>query len=182
MAKQNEALALANEGELPASKRDYYTERAKRHHEVRAKTVHPGRIAKRDLERGRREYPEDVSHLRPKTRAECVNGPRPCAFVSCAFHLYLDVNPDNGAIKLNFPDLEVWEMKESCALDIMDRGGETLEGTGDALNITRERVRQIEVSVLREILQYSRARRILFADGSEDGEKPRKVVRLTVVK
>ena len=71
--------------------------------------------------------------------------PRPCPFVSCSHHLYLDVNPASGAIKLNFPHLEVWEMKETCALDVADRGGITLEEVGDILNLTRERIRQVEV-------------------------------------
>ena len=35
-------------------------------------------------------------------------GPRtgPCPFVSCRHHLYLDINPESGAIKVNFPGLE----------------------------------------------------------------------------
>jgi len=37
------------------------------------------------------------------------------------------VSARTGAIKLNFPDLEVWEMTETCALDVADRGGTTLE-------------------------------------------------------
>jgi DNA-directed RNA polymerase sigma subunit (sigma70/sigma32) len=55
------------------------------------------------------------------------------------------VNPDTGTIKLNFPDLKVWEMAETCSLDVADRGGATLEDVGDILNLTRERIRQVEV-------------------------------------
>jgi Sigma-70, region 4 len=88
-------------------------------------------------------YPEETE--RPQTRAECQGMPRPCPFVSCAHHLYLDINPTSGAIKLNFPHLEVWEMKETCALDVADRGGITLEEVGEILNLTRERIRQVEV-------------------------------------
>ena len=62
--------------------------------------------------------------------------PRPCPFVSCSHHLYLDVNPETGAIKLNFPHLEVWEMAETCSLDVADRGGITLEEVGAILNLT----------------------------------------------
>ena len=54
------------------------------------------------------------------TRAECAEGPRPCPYVSCKHHLYLDVNPETGSIKLNFPDLEVDEMAETCSLDVAD--------------------------------------------------------------
>jgi hypothetical protein len=59
--------------------------------------------------------------------------------------LYLDVSDDSGAIKINHPDREVWELAETCALDVADRGdGVTLEEVGTLMNITRERVRQVE--------------------------------------
>ncbi len=98
-------------------------------------------------------YPEDVE--RPATRGDCENMPRPCPFVSCAHHLYLDINPGTGSIKLNFPHLEPWEMGETCSLDVADRGGITLEEVGAILNLTRERIRQVEVSGLRKIKDHS---------------------------
>ena len=82
---------------------------------------------------------------RPLTRGDCFDMERPCPFVSCFYHLYLDINEKTGAIKLNFPHLEVWELKESCALDIADRGGGTLDDVAFAINVTRERVRQIQL-------------------------------------
>jgi hypothetical protein len=116
----------------------------------RSKTIAPKRLT-RDEKRLAEElvYPEDVE--RPHTRAECMAMPRPCPFVSCEHHLYLDVNPDSGAIKLNFPHLEVWEMAETCSLDVADRGGITLEDVGAILNLTRERIRQVEVRGLVKI-------------------------------
>ena len=116
----------------------------------RSKTIAPKRLT-RDEKRLAQElvYPEDVE--RPRTRADCQNMPRPCPFVSCEHHLYLDVNPDSGAIKLNFPHLEVWEMAETCSLDVADRGGITLEDVGAILNLTRERIRQVEVRGLVKI-------------------------------
>lgn len=84
----------------------------------------------------------------PLTRGECEGTPRPCPFVSCKHHLYLDVSPVTGTIKLNFPDLEVWEMRASCALDVADEGGVRLEDLGVLLNVTRERARQIEVQAI----------------------------------
>jgi DNA-directed RNA polymerase sigma subunit (sigma70/sigma32) len=36
-------------------------------------------------------------------------------------------------------------MKETCALDIADRSGVTLEEVGEIMNLTRERIRQVEV-------------------------------------
>jgi len=87
----------------------------------------------------------EYAHLKPQTRADCANTERPCPWVSCKYHLYLDINPETGTIKLNFPDHEVWEMNETCALDVADRGGITLEEVGEILNLTRERIRQVEV-------------------------------------
>ena len=78
---------------------------------------------------------------RPKTRGEC--GDRPCPWVSCKHHLYLDVTAI-GSLILNFPDIEPWELSETCALDVAEMDGLTLEEVGDLMNITRERVRQLE--------------------------------------
>jgi hypothetical protein len=93
---------------------------------------------------------EMESH-RPRSRADCANGPRPCMFISCKHHLYLDVNPATGSIKLNFPDKEVWEMSETCALDVADKGGITLEEVGTIMNLTRERIRQVETRGLMKL-------------------------------
>jgi hypothetical protein len=116
----------------------------------RSKTIAPKRLT-RDEKRLALSlvYPEGVD--RPKSRADCQQMQRPCPFVSCEHHLYLDVNPESGAIKLNFPHLEVWEMAETCALDVADRGGITLEEVGAILNLTRERIRQVEVRGLTKI-------------------------------
>jgi hypothetical protein len=88
---------------------------------------------------------------RPQVRADCRGGARPCPFVACKYHLYLDVNPGTGSLKLNFPDIEVWEMRESCALDVAERGGVTLEDVGSIMNLTRERIRQVEHRSLRKL-------------------------------
>lgn len=90
------------------------------------------------------EFIAEIERMRPRRRADCKTGPRPCLFISCKHHLYLDVNPVTGSIKLNFPDKEVWELKETCALDVADKGGITLEEVGDIMNLTRERIRQVE--------------------------------------
>lgn len=98
------------------------------------------------FEAGAAEYPEEYD--RPRTRAECVDGPRPCPFAGCRWNLFLDVSPKSGAIKFNFPELELWEMGESCTLDLAERGGLTLESVGAVMNLTRERVRQLEGEAL----------------------------------
>jgi hypothetical protein len=103
---------------------------------------------------------------RPRTREACAEGPRPCPHVSCRHHLYLDVNPQTGTIKLNFPDLEVWELGVSCALDIADLGGTPIEKVGDLMNVTRERIRQIETQALTKLSSVADTRDLRdFADG-----------------
>ncbi len=114
---------------------------------VRAKTI-AGRLRREERLAGLDlQAPKDV--LRPLTRGDCDEDPgRPCPWVGCSHHLYLDVNPETGAITFNFPHLEVWEMAETCSLDVADRGGITLEEVGKFTNRTRERVRQIQERAL----------------------------------
>lgn len=130
-----------------------YDKRSKRYHAVRAKTLTVPVSKKRRLTVVQDlELQINASNpLRPQTRGACVDGPRPCPWVSCEYHLYLDVHPRTGSIKLNFPELEPHEIGHSCALDIADDGGLTLEDVGAVMNITRERVRQLEISGLRRI-------------------------------
>ncbi len=118
----------------------------------RSKTMSRKEIA-RELRRQRafglvdpelEEVMREIEARRPRSRADCASGQRPCMFISCKHHLYLDVNPSTGSIKLNFPDREVWELDETCALDVADRGGITLEEVGTIMNLTRERIRQVE--------------------------------------
>lgn len=88
-------------------------------------------------------------HL-PMLRASCESFERPCPFVSCKHHLFLDTSA-KGTITLNFPDLEPDQLPHSCALDVANGGGATLEEVGEIMNLTRERVRQIEASALRKL-------------------------------
>lgn len=91
-----------------------------------------------------RAYAEAIAG-RPKTRADCAGGARPCPWVSCTKHLYLDVNPATGTIKFNFPDRDFDALRATCSLDVADDGSHTLEEVGEFMNLTRERVRQVEV-------------------------------------
>jgi hypothetical protein len=139
------AERAGNYGELWRNRR-----RSSRKRTVNARSIDVRRIAKSELELGRVMYRE-VDVDRPVTRADCAEGARPCLFISCKHHLYLDVSPRTGSIKLNFPDLEVDEMAETCVLDVADRGGTAIEDVGTIMNLTRERVRQVEVQALADI-------------------------------
>lgn len=122
---------------------------------VRARTISVKRLSQRDLRAGELQYPErpGVDYLRPRTFGECdsvgLGDLFPCPFVSCKHHLYLEVDADTGSIKINFPDREVDQLAQTCALRVAESGGATLEGAGELLNLTRERIRQIETRALR---------------------------------
>jgi hypothetical protein len=85
---------------------------------------------------------DGLAFVRPVTRRDCEGAPRPCPWVGCRHHLYLDVKRDG--VKLNFPDMQPEDMVESCVLDAAERGGLTDLEVAARLNLVRSRVRQIE--------------------------------------
>lgn len=122
------------------------------------------RLRKQQAER--EQLSDEVRELlaaeRPKTRADCVNGPRPCPWVGCQHHLYLDVN-HIGSIKINHrPGLDVgatlFAMTDTCTLDVAALGGLTLDEVGLRLNVVRERIRQVEVDALKKLHKKIRER------------------------
>lgn len=98
----------------------------------------------------------------PRLRSHCADVPRPCPYVSCRHHLYFDFAhgpptgaPEQVARALEYarawPGKEPEELRESCTLDVADRGEHTLEAVGVVLNLTRERIRQVELGALRKL-------------------------------
>jgi len=131
-----------------------HSRKVRRHRKrSRGKTIAPRRLTKEEVRLSQTLTMPDAE--RPRTRADCSNGQRPCPWVSCKHHLYLDVNPETGSIKLNFPDVELEDMRDTCSLDVADRGGITLEEVGEILNLTRERIRQVEVRGLLKLKAVS---------------------------
>ena len=136
----------------------------------RSKTIAMRRVSREERAEVTRIL-EEVESIRPRTREDCRTAERPCPYVSCKYHLYLDVNTETGSIKINFPDLEVWELPETCALDVADRGGITLEDVGELLNLTRERIRQVEVLGLEKLRgSYEQGTRLSEQEGEGEGE------------
>ena len=134
---------IAAEGEQPPEL-SRKVRRRRRRTRPRSKTIAMKRLTREELRQGALMYPP-VDIPRPAKRAECMDEMRPCPWVACKHHLYLDINPETGSIKINFPELEPWELKHTCALDVAERGGITLEEVGEIMNLTRERIRQVEV-------------------------------------
>lgn len=112
-------------------------------------------VARRELKEEVRlnngELAPDVE--RPRVRGDCEGGDRPCPFVGCRYHTYLDINRQNGSIVFNHPGKQPEDISPatSCALDVAARGGTRLEEVGVVLNVTRERIRQIEQKALHRI-------------------------------
>ena len=114
------------------------------------------------------QYPEEYD--RPQVRADCqAGGPlhyRPCPWVGCKYNLFLDVGKlrsERYSLTLNHPELEPGDIppQYSCTLDIADSGedkGHILDTVAEALNISRERARQIEEEVLISVKQLLRGR------------------------
>lgn len=92
----------------------------------------------------------DPSHYL-RRRSDCVDGPRPCPLVGCRYNNYLRVT-NTGKIKLGpWKEPEDVPPEQSCSLDIADNGSQTLETIGMIMDLTRERVRQIETLALHKI-------------------------------
>lgn len=90
---------------------------------ARAKTINVSKLGKRARQAAhtRSFWDVDLDQLRPKTRADCKNGPRPCPWVGCSHHLALTVDIERGSIKETFPQLKVCSDPEGDGLMVMEQ-------------------------------------------------------------
>ena len=98
-------------------------------------------ISSTELAIGQLLYPERVE--RPQTRADCIDGPRPCPYVGCRYNLYLEVDQRGG---LHLPQHEPWAMERSCALDVADEGEQQLLEVARLLDVSHTRILQIQAA------------------------------------
>ncbi len=109
----------------------------------------------------------------PPTRADCIDGPRPCQRVACRHHLLIEVElvtrdrspawlrgfrvhpAARGAATL---EDALRALPATCALDVTrsNPDGLTLDETAGLLGVTRERVRQIEAVALAKMEEEAR--------------------------
>lgn len=118
-----------------------------------------------EIARAVKAEPREPRHL-PLTRGECEQSARPCPYVSCRQHLFADVTI-GGAIRPNF-DVDILELErlpETCALDVAARGAHGLDAIAAVMNLTSERVRQIELSGLGQVRRVALALDLAFEVG-----------------
>lgn len=86
---------------------------------------------------------------RPITRGDCEDGPRPCPWLTCRYHLANDVYQDQFGNKYLRSTPDWTTEKPSCALDVADDGPKPAEFVAFLLGVKRQRVDAIEVAALR---------------------------------
>ncbi len=98
--------------------------------------------------------------LRPQTRADCVEGLRPCPWASCRYSLLvLDLNTRTGRVwEPEDPDAIV----DSCVLDVADRGGMNEPEIAAVFGVTRQAV---NLTIARAIVKLKRLADPRWLDG-----------------
>jgi hypothetical protein len=98
---------------------------------------------------------------RPRTRGDCVDGPRPCPWVSCHYHLALEVawatNARTPHVRVLFDPDDWTSDTPTCVLDIADAVATcALEPSVDLVGILLggikwQRVAQIQQEAIRKL-------------------------------
>lgn len=81
---------------------------------------------------------------RPRTRGDCVDGPRPCPWSSCQYHLMPIVSRGRLA------GAGIEQLVQTCTLDVAAVGA-TIAEVSEILGISRQRVQQIEAGATRRL-------------------------------
>lgn len=93
----------------------------------------------------------DIDLERPRTRGDCVNGVRPCPWVGCRHHLWLDTYKE-GRLRFRV-DVPPWELEHSCALDVADEGPHSEQEIAEIMALSDQAVRIVENSAMKKMLQ-----------------------------
>jgi hypothetical protein len=124
----------------------------------------------REVQADTREYVTSI----PRTYGDCQEralgtASNPCVHLRCRHNLLLDISEDTGSYKVTWPHLasghygDEYEQlpQHTCALRVAEQGGATLDEIGEVLNLTRERVRQIETKALLRLRDLSELVRVV---------------------
>jgi hypothetical protein len=85
----------------------------------------------------------------PASFAQCPSGP--CPYVTCKYHLYLDITFDGG-IRLNFPEIEPTDMMFPCALRFAANLGEhSFDELSRYVNTKPNMLRNVFAKALRKL-------------------------------
>lgn len=142
--------------------RSYRKREAKRAHTITIKRIRTRAMRADGADTA--TYDEPI----PRTYGECQEralgtATNPCWYLRCKHNLLLDIDPRSGSYKITWPDLtdghygdEYHALPEhTCALHEAAHGGLTLDEVGVMMNLTRERVRQIETKALYRLRDLS---------------------------
>ncbi len=124
---------------------------------------------------------------RPRVRGDCANGPRPCPWVSCRYHLALHVTATGSIQIAPFAENNTYRSRQkfdaeeasdrvvawanendTCALDVAEREleGMTLEAIGDRLGgFTKAAIQLHERQALLRLRQEAVAEGLELPDG-----------------
>lgn len=83
----------------------------------------------------------------PGNRVNCVDGPRPCPWLRCRYHLALTVKR-GGSITV---DHNAMESESNCALDVAEEGAQTLERIGALMGISKQSIQYTEVEAIEKL-------------------------------
>ena len=111
-----------------------------------ARTLNAPRLSPAEVAAGI-DLLDEPTWTRPKTRGDCVSGPRPCPWALCRHHLAVEVTPA-GSLVLSHGHGDIESLAETCSLDVADRGEHRPEVVGALLGLTRQRASQIESTAL----------------------------------
>lgn len=112
-----------------------------------------------------------MNDLRPRTRADChrvrlalvadlpdgdpFREHRPCPFVSCPYHLHVDVARDGVLTVLSTEEMPL-DIAHTCALDVIDEhpDGVSREEIAVILRVSEERTRVAERRLERRVREH----------------------------
>ena len=99
---------------------------------------------------------------RPRRRGDCLaggsNAARPCPWVSCRYHLYLDIVHKNRLITPH-GNVDVDEIPETCALDVADSGPQSERRVAALMGVVHQRANQLEIAALAKLAARAKRER-----------------------